>query len=44
MRNWHERALFVWLLSEEILSEYKAVLRRLNVRRETIGDIVNALR
>ena len=44
MRNWHERTIFVWLLSEEILSEYKAVLRRLNVRRETIGDIINVLR
>ena len=37
LRDWMERATFTWLLSEEILAEYKAILQRLNVRRETIG-------
>lgn len=44
LRDWIERATFTWLLSEEILSEYKAVLRRLKVRRETIGALINLLR
>lgn len=44
IRRWVERAAFTWLLSEEILDEYKAVLRRLKVRRETIGAFVNLLR
>jgi predicted nucleic acid-binding protein len=44
LRDWIERATFTWLLSEEILSEYKAVLRRLKVRRETVGALINLLR
>lgn len=44
LRDWIERDRFRWLLSEEILSEYKAVLRRLKVRRETIGALINMLR
>ena len=44
LRDWIDRATFTWLLSEEILSEYKTVLRRLNVRRETIGTLINLLR
>lgn len=44
LRDWMERATFTWLLSEEILSEYKAILQRLNVRRETIGSLINLLR
>jgi len=39
-----ERATFTWLLSEDILSEYKAVLQRMSVRRETIGSLINLLR
>jgi predicted nucleic acid-binding protein len=44
LRDWIERATFTWLLSEDILSEYKAVLQRLNVRRETVGSLINLLR
>jgi predicted nucleic acid-binding protein len=44
LRGWIEDATFTWLLSEEILSEYKAVLGRLRVRRQTIGVLVNLLR
>jgi hypothetical protein len=35
---------FVWLVTDEINSEYKRVLARLGVRRPLIGKIVNLLR
>jgi predicted nucleic acid-binding protein len=35
---------FTWLVTEEILSEYKAVLARLGVRRNVIGALINRLR
>jgi len=44
LRNWLESATFKWLVSEEILAEYKEVLRRLGVRRNLIGAIINLLR
>ncbi len=44
LRDWIERGTFTWLLSEEILSEYKAVLQKLRVKRETIGILINLLR
>ena len=44
LRNWLEDATFVWLVTEEILSEYKAVLTRLGVRRNLVGEIINLLR
>jgi len=34
----------VWLVSEDILGEYKVVLGRLGVRRSLIGKIINLLR
>lgn len=43
IRNWTERGSFVWLVSKEILDEYKDVLRRLGVRRRTIGRVINLL-
>jgi hypothetical protein len=39
-----ENASFIWLLTEEILVEYKEVLRRLGVRRSLIGAVINQLR
>src|SRR5947208_13353792 len=33
LRDWIERGTFVWLVSNEILLEYKRVLGRLGVRR-----------
>lgn len=33
LRDWLERATFIWLITEDILAEYKEVLRRLGVRR-----------
>jgi predicted nucleic acid-binding protein len=44
LRDWLERGNFTWIVSEEILDEYKAVLGRLKVRRETIGVLINLLR
>jgi predicted nucleic acid-binding protein len=44
LRDWIERGHFVWLVTEEILDEYKAILARKGVRRPLIGAIVNLLR
>jgi predicted nucleic acid-binding protein len=44
LRDWLENETFVWLVSEEILEEYKYVMGRLGVRRNLIGNIVNLLR
>jgi len=44
LRDWLEQGTFTWLLTEEIVSEYKAVLGRLGVRRILIGEIINLLR
>ena len=44
LREWIERRTFVWLLTEEILEEYKVVMARLGVRRHLIGKLINLLR
>ena len=44
LREWLERETFTWLVTEEILSEYKGVLTRLGVRRNLVGEIINLLR
>jgi len=44
LRDWLEHGTFVWLVTEEVLSEYKAVLTRLGVRRHLVGAIINLLR
>jgi predicted nucleic acid-binding protein len=41
LRDWIEGDTFVWLVSDEILLEYKRVLERLGVRRPLIGKIIN---
>lgn len=43
LRDWVENGTFIWLVTDEILLEYKTVLARLNVRRSTIGRIINLL-
>ena len=43
LRDWIESNTFVWLITDEIVSEYKRVLARLGVRRALIGKIVNLL-
>ena len=44
LRDWLENGSFTWLLTEEVLSEYKEVLTRLGVRRNLVGQIINLLR
>jgi predicted nucleic acid-binding protein len=44
LRDWIEEDTFVWLVSGEILLEYKRILGRLGVRRQLIGKIINLLR
>ena len=44
LRDWVENGTFVWLVSEEILKEYKHVMAQLGVRRNLIGTIINLLR
>ena len=43
LHEWAEEHTFVWLVSEDILDEYKEVLRRLRVRSHLIGRIVNRI-
>jgi predicted nucleic acid-binding protein len=42
--RWVQYQSFVWLITEEILEEYRDVLSRLAVRRSLIGRIINTLR
>jgi predicted nucleic acid-binding protein len=42
--RWVEGGDFQWLVSEEILDEYKEVLKRLGVRSNVIGRVVNLIR
>ena len=44
LRYWLEDGTFTWLVTEDILSEYKGVLTRLGVRRNLVGEIINLLR
>jgi predicted nucleic acid-binding protein len=44
LRDWIEGDTFVWLVSDEILLEYKRVFGRLGVRRALLGKIINLLR
>jgi predicted nucleic acid-binding protein len=43
LRDWAEKDTFVWLVTGEIILEYKTVLARRGVRRSTIGRIMNLL-
>lgn len=42
--NWIENGHFQWLYTEEILDEYKEILKRCNVRSATVGSFINLLR
>ena len=44
LHDWLEHGTFVWLVTEEVLSEYKGILTRLGVRRHLVGEIINLLR
>ncbi len=42
--KWAARSNFIWLITEDILDEYKEVLKRLSVRPYLIGCVVNLIR
>jgi predicted nucleic acid-binding protein len=44
LRDWIVRNTFVWLVTDEILLEYKQILARLGVRRTLIGKVINLIR
>jgi predicted nucleic acid-binding protein len=44
LHSWAEKNSFVWLITEDILEEYKEVLKRLGVRGNLIGKVVNLIR
>lgn len=44
LHRWAERNNFVWLVTEDILEEYKEVLKRLRVRPNLIGKVINLIR
>ena len=44
LREWAERNNFVWLVTEDILDEYKEVLKRMGVRPALIGTVINLIR
>jgi predicted nucleic acid-binding protein len=42
--KWAEKGNFVWLVTDDILDEYKEILRRLGVRPNLIGAVINLIR
>jgi uncharacterized protein len=42
--HWANQDDFTWLVTEDILDEYKEVLKRRNVRPALIGKIINLIR
>ena len=44
LHRWAEKNHFVWLITEDILDEYKEILKRLRVRPNLIGKVVNLIR
>ena len=44
LHRWAEQNNFIWLVTEDILEEYKEVLKRLHVRPSLIGKVINLIR
>ncbi len=44
LHRWAGEGHFVWLYSEDVLAEYKEVLKRLHVRSAAIGTLINIIR
>jgi putative PIN family toxin of toxin-antitoxin system len=42
--RWAEKSNFVWLVTEDILDEYNKVLKRLGVRSNLTGSVINLIR
>ena len=44
LHKWAEKNNFIWLITDDILDEYKEVLKRLRVRRNLIGRVISLIR
>jgi predicted nucleic acid-binding protein len=44
LQKWAEKGNFIWLVTENILDEYKEVLKRLGVRRNLMGRVISLIR
>lgn len=44
LRDWITHHTFTWLLNEEIVDEYKAILMRRKVRSHLIGSAIRLIR
>ena len=44
LHRWAKKSDFVWLVTEDILDEYKEVLKRLGVRSNLICIVINLIR
>ena len=44
LRDWIDNGTFTWLINEEIVDEYKAILARRGVRPGLIGAVINLIR
>lgn len=44
LHRWAEKNHFIWLVTEDILDEYKEVLKRLRVRGNLIGRVISLIR
>ena len=44
LHKWARQNDFVWLVTEDILDEYKEILKRLGVRSNRIGTLINLIR
>ena len=44
LRDWIDNGTFTWLINEEIVDEYKAILARRGVRSSLIGAAINLIR
>ena len=42
--KWAQKRNFIWLVSEDILGEYKEILKRREVRQHVIGKVINLIR
>ena len=43
LQRWAEDTNFVWLITEDVVDEYKEVLSRLGVRPNLIGGVINLI-
>jgi len=43
LRRWAQDGNFLWLITDDILEEYKEILKRRRVRTHVIGKIINLL-